>query len=85
MLNVKEAHKKLLEKYTKSKAVKCFEYDSVFVFLIVPKDFDESKGYDDLLDTAASVDKKTGLVRNFDPMEMSLEEYNCGREVKNFK
>lgn len=79
------AHILVLGAMPKSKALNCYEYDSLYVFMVVPKNFNESKGTDGLLDCLVSVDKKTGKISDFKPFYISTEEYNRGKEIKKFR
>lgn len=64
-------------------ADKCFEYESVFVFRMIPPRYQEQDG--ELFDCMRSVNKKTKMVRDFQPFHLSTEEYNNGREIVDFK
>ena len=79
------AHILVLGAMPKSKALKCYEYDSLYVFMIVPKTFDESDSTEGLLDCSVSVNKKTGEISDFKPFYISTDEYNRGKEIKNFR
>ena len=63
------------------KIVKCYEYDTVFVFQVVPIDFDMSIDTKNLLDSTLSVDKRSGAVRDFKPFHIPISEYRSGKEV----
>ena len=58
MLTVKEAYS--LIRAEKLKGIKCFEYNTLYVFQVVPENFDMSKPTDGLLDSLRSVNKRTG-------------------------
>lgn len=83
-MNAKVAYKILRTIHPEKKAVSCHEYDSVFVFALVPNDFDETKSTEGLLDILKSVDKKNGRVGSFKPFLIPRDEYLNGKEVKNF-
>lgn len=83
-MDVKMAYGLIARRYKDFKIIRCFEYDTRFVFQIVPKDLDETM-YDKHLNGLKSVDKKSGSIQTFIPFDMPLEEYNNGREIKKFK
>lgn len=84
-MNAKEACKLVLANVPGTKALKCYEYDSLYVFMIVPASFDESKPIDRLIDCLRSINKKTGEIRDFKPFYIPIEEYRNGKEIANFK
>lgn len=59
-------------------ACSCTEYDSCFVFML-------DGCTNETLDCLLSVNKKSGLVRDFKPFHISLEEYKMGKNVAKFK
>lgn len=83
-MNSKMAYEIVCKKYKGHKIIRCFEYDTIFSFQIVPKDLDESE-YGMHLNGLVSVDKKTGDIKTFNPMQIPIEEYRNGREIKEFK
>lgn len=56
----------------------CMEYDSCYVFML---EGSNRKSLDCLL----SVNKVSGLVRDFKPFHIPLEEYKNGKDVAKFK
>lgn len=80
----KEAYKILTTKHKNLKAVNCREYNSLFVFQVVPKDFDMSKPTNKMIGNTMSVDKKTKEVRDFKPFHIPIDEFRGGKEIKNF-
>lgn len=72
-MTAKQAYQIMLNKWGKMNAERCMEYATVFVFAF--------KG----LAGAASVNKKTGVVRKFMPTDIPITEYKAGKEVKVFK
>ena len=66
----KEAYTIIINKF-KGRVVKsCYEYKSVYVF-----DLSRKEGE---LDALWSVDKETGVVKNFKPFDIPVEEYRTG-------
>ena len=65
--------------------VKCFEYDTMFVFHMVLKGMTNIGKSDRLLLNPCSVNKQTGEVRSFNPMNISEKEYLRGKEIMDFK
>ena len=72
-MSAKDAYKIMLNKWGKTDVVSCMEYATLFVFA-----FNGLSG-------AASVNKKTGVVRKFMPTDIPITEYRAGKEVKAFK
>lgn len=83
-MTVKEAYAIFLNKMPEMKAIRCFEYDSIYVFQFLPKNSKKSDETDDTLDCTASVDKRSREVRAFQPFDISIEEYRNGKEITNF-
>lgn len=83
-MTAKGAYRILLLKYQDLKATRCVEYDSRFVFSVVPKTFDINKSSEVLLDNLCAVIKNNGQVRDFKPFHISLEELKAGREIYDF-
>lgn len=71
-----DAYKILRSEWGNVSAHKCVECKTIFIFAL-------GTGSDSLLG-AASVDKKTGVVQKFMPVDISIEEYRAGVEIKNF-
>ena len=82
-MTANEACKILLNEIDGMNAVSCTEYDSRFVFQLVPKNFDTASG-DTLFSGLYSVDKSTGEVRDFKPFHIPVSEYQKGRPVADF-
>lgn len=83
-MTAKEACVILLNEFTQSKVLQCREYNELFVFMVVPKTFDETKSNGTLMDCLWSVNKKTGEINVFKPFDISLSDYNNGQEIKDF-
>lgn len=65
-----------------TRIIKCYDYDSLYVFETIPKAYNQNNTGDILLDSLVAVDKKTGRPRAFKPFDISPEEYRKGRQVK---
>lgn len=76
----KEAYSILTKKYPGVKVVDCYEYDSVFSFLITPG---KSRSQARVLDASLCVDKKSGVVRTFKPFDIPIDEYRRGVKISN--
>lgn len=66
MLDMKRASQVALKTYPKLEIRKSFDYDDIFVFIMVPKGYDEAKD-GAMLDNFYSVDKNTEEVSGFAP------------------
>lgn len=66
MLDIKRASDAILKAYSELEIRKTFDYDDIFVFIMVPKKYDEEKD-GVMLDNFYSVDKKTGETSSFAP------------------
>lgn len=82
-MNAKMAYKLLLKSpYAFNKiGVRCFEYHDIFVFDMRKKDNIDKQ----LLDSAFAVDKKTGEIGVFMPVNIPIEDFNSAKEIKDFK
>lgn len=80
-MTAKEAYSKVMTKISGIKITKCYEYDSVFTFHLEPYSFSNSKRTAPMLDGLICVDKTTGVVRDFKPYRLSIDEYRSGREI----
>ncbi len=86
-MTAKDAYQIMLKKYPVFKAVKCMNYTSIFVFQVVPKNFDENKMHaaNIFMDHLISINKSDGTAKVFNPMSIPRDEYKTGKEVKDFK
>lgn len=66
MLDIKRAGQIALKTYPKLEIRNSFDYDDIFVFIMVPKGYDDDKD-GTMLDNFYSVNKKTGEVSGFAP------------------
>lgn len=78
-MTARTAYQILTEKNPDINVIGCYEYDTLFVFHVAPSNYDTSESIDDLLDSALSVNKTTGLVRDFKPFHIPMEEYDSGK------
>ena len=84
-MTAKEAHALLLAIQPGIKAVKCMEYETLFVFQIVPATYKADIPIKNAIDSLVSVNKTTKALRDFKPFHISLEEYKAGKEVGDYK
>lgn len=80
-MTAKQALILIKTKYPGLKIGKCHEYESVFVFHLIPDMLRLSKNPTRMLDGLMSVNKKTGEIRDFKPFHIPIEEYKRGKEV----
>lgn len=82
-MNAFEAYKLFVKKIPLNNKVviRCFEYNSMFTFELGRSEHTNKS----MLGSVYCVDKQTGKVGVFQPFDISLVEYNAGKEVKNFK
>lgn len=78
-MTANEAYKILLNEVDGMKAAKCTEYDSVFVFQLVPEGFNVSNSAEVLFSGLYSVNKETREVRDFKPFHIPVSEYRNGK------
>ena len=84
-MTAKEAYKILISTWDDLKVTKCIEYDTLFVFQVVPKDLKPHVNIDKAFDNLCSVNKKTREVRDFKPFHIPISECKRGKEVGDFK
>ena len=77
-----DAYYELIKVYPQFNIVACYEYDSRFVFEIRQNGVENA---DPQFDSLISVMKDTGEVDVFNPMDISLDEYNAGVRVDDWK
>lgn len=80
-MTAKKAYLKLIKYVAGGHVSKCYEYDTLFVFQIVPMALLMTKPKSPALDTLMSVDKTTGEINDFKPFYISVDEYKRGKEV----
>lgn len=80
-MTAREAYKLLTKNFIGIRVAKCYEYDSVFVFRKVPVSLTAAKKPERAFDVLLSVDKQTGLIRDFKPYRLSSDEFKRGKEV----
>lgn len=81
-MSVYDAYSLCLQKFKNSKVTTCYEYDTIFVFQIVPVSYNSSEMP---INRLFSVNKKSKEIKAFQPFHISLEEYLAGKEIKDFK
>lgn len=82
----KEAYVLVLKKLPDKKAIECREYTNIFTFVMVSKDFDESKSTFGMLLRPWMVDKSTKEVRVLNPMkDLSAKEMKQYIEIFDYK
>ena len=85
MINTaKEAYVELMKNVKNLDAIRCVEYEDVYVFAVAPLGFivtDKTR----LLNALYKVDKNTGKVSIFQPFKMPTEKYLSGVEIEDFK
>ena len=84
MITVQEAYRTLTSELRGMSALSCHEYDSRYVFNAVPTRYADDKDADRRFDTLYSVDKKTGEIKRFTPMDIPLGEYKRGKRITIF-
>lgn len=77
-MTAKEAFYKVTNMLSGMRATSCYEYDSVFVFQMAPESVKDPSR---LLTGLTCVDKKSGTVRTFRPLDMPIDEYSRGKKV----
>lgn len=80
-----EAYKIAIKYNPNMSVVRCFEYDTMFVFHMVLNGMTNMSNTNRLLLNPCSVDKQTGEVRSFKPTHISKKEYLRGKEIMDFK
>ena len=81
-MTVKEAYVLITNYVPNMKVLSCHEYETLFVFQMVPEDYTDTKP---LLSGAFSVDKKTGNIGDFKPFHIPISEYRHGKKVTDYK
>lgn len=82
-MDAKQAYKIISRKIQNGNKIdKCYEYNTVFVFSVVP---DNYNGKVPLLGNLFSINKETGDMKSFTPMMLAPGEYRTGKEIANFK
>lgn len=66
MISIDEAEKKLLSKYSDFEATAAIDYKDIYVFALMPKDFDRERDLG-FVDSFYSVDKQSGEISGFAP------------------
>lgn len=80
----REAYAILRNNIPNHEIASCYEYDSIYVFNVYPPDYESRKKQGEPFDSLYAVNKNTGKITTFHPLEMSLKEYKSGKEIKDF-
>ena len=75
MLRAKDAYLLIHNKYPSFEFDKCFNFEKFYTFSV--KNTDGING-------VFSVDKLTGIIKTFNPMSISIREFNSGKEIIDF-
>lgn len=84
-MTASDAYKILTSKLPGFIVVKCVEFDTLFVFQIIPENQKVSISSDRTFDNLCSVNKATKEVRDFKPFHIPISECKRGKEVGDFK
>lgn len=84
-MTAKEACGILLDEMDGYKPISCMEYETLFVFQIVPESYKPKKEGETLLDGLFSVNKATHRVKSFKPFDLPIAEYRAGKRITDFK
>lgn len=79
-MDAKSAYNSVLAKHEGFKIKECFEYKSIFAFVLEPETAKENAGRRIL--PMYSVNKTTGEILPFKPIDLPLEEFQSGRIIK---
>lgn len=77
MMTAQNAYKLAATKRSGMTVRTCVEYDSVFVFCFVPRNYNDDTPMVGLI----AIDKNTGQETYFNPIDMPLDEYNRGKQI----
>lgn len=81
-MTAKEGYEKIMNWIPDMKCVACYEYETVFVYQMVPSDY---KGNGTLFSGLFSVNKKNGDINSFKPFNIPITEYRNGKRVDDFQ
>ena len=84
-MTANQAYHKLIKKWPALDAIECHEYETVFVFMVVPRMFSGAKNTTKRMGNLCSVNKSTGAVQTFQPFFIPVKEYQNGKKVSKFK
>lgn len=84
-MTAREAYLKVRNSIIGVDAMRCFEYDTLFTFQLIPENLDSSRDPSRLLGNMISVDKRTGGIRDFKPFIIPYDEYRRGIEIRDYK
>jgi hypothetical protein len=80
-MTVQEAYRNITKTLDKMVVMSCHEYDSVFVFHLVPPDYATKELASEVFDSLYSVSKDTGEIKRFTPFDIPLDEYKRGKRI----
>ena len=80
-MTVQEAYKTFKNTEPKLEVMSCHEFDTRFVFHAVPSKFATPDQAAKILDSLFSVDKKTGKISTFTPLDIPTDEYKRGKHI----
>ena len=81
MITAQDAYRLFSNEMDGLTVVTGYEYDTCFVFNAVPDKYVGDKDREKLLDTAYSVNKRSGKIGRFNPLFMPAAEYKRGRRI----
>lgn len=77
-----EAYKKFTSEYEKLTVISCYEYDTCFVFEAVASEHAGTEAQHMVFDSTYSVNKETGEVIPFKPIDIPADEYKRGKRIR---
>lgn len=80
-MTVQEAYKEFRHKKSELTIMSCYEYESCFVFHAVPPEFATPEKAAAIFDSLYSVNKETGSISTFRPLDLPVEERKRGRHL----
>lgn len=75
-----EAYSKFKSEYSDLVILSCYEYDSCFAFHAVPESHTGEDMKNMVFDSVFSVCKEDGELSLFNPMDITIDEYNNGEK-----
>ena len=79
-MTAKEAYIKMTKRVP-GRITACHEYDTLFVFQIVPPALILSKSTGIPMDSLMCVEKSTGAIKTFKPFDIPSDEYRRGKKL----
>ena len=87
-MTAKEAYQEITEKYPMWELYSCREYKTIFTFRFVRAEqleLNPNMSLNNLINNTVSINKETGIIRPFKPIDIPREEFRSGKTVENFK